>query len=75
RRLWVRTFDMEEQYAVIKEALLPELQRGGQEYYLHNEQKTIEKCARDLAELVRVAGLGFGLGQMTDPQLGRERRY
>ncbi len=52
RRLSVRTFVMEQQNAVIKEALLRELLRGGQVYYLHNEVKTIEKCARDLAELV-----------------------
>ncbi|WP_416352867.1 dienelactone hydrolase family protein [Pseudomonas aeruginosa] len=51
RRLSVRTFVMEQQNAVIKEALLRELLRGGQVYYLHNEVKTIEKCARDLAEL------------------------
>ncbi|MCH3017456.1 hypothetical protein K3W97_14705, partial [Listeria monocytogenes] len=51
RRLSVRTFVMEQQHAVIKEALLRELLRGGQVYYLHNEVKTIEKCARDLAEL------------------------
>ncbi|MCB2572773.1 hypothetical protein KQ718_16425, partial [Listeria monocytogenes] len=37
RRLSVRTFVMEQQNAVIKEALLRELLRGGQVYYLHNE--------------------------------------
>src|SRR3546814_15832730 len=45
RRLSVRTFVMEQQNTVIKEALLRELLRGGQVYYLHNDVKTIEKCA------------------------------
>ncbi|MEH6365438.1 MAG: transcription-repair coupling factor, partial [Pseudomonas marincola] len=44
RRLSVRTFVMEQQNTVIKEALLRELLRGGQVYYLHNDVKTIEKC-------------------------------
>ena len=43
RRLSVRTFVMEQQSAVIK-ALLRELLRGGQVYYLHNEVKTIESA-------------------------------
>ncbi|HBO5389211.1 TPA: transcription-repair coupling factor, partial [Pseudomonas aeruginosa] len=69
RRLSVRTFVMEQQSAVIKEALLRELLRGGQVYYLHNEVKTIEKCARDLAELVPEARIGIGHGQMHEREL------
>ncbi|MFC2973632.1 transcription-repair coupling factor [Azotobacter bryophylli] len=69
RRLSVRTFVMEQQNAVIKEALLRELLRGGQVYYLHNEVKTIEKCARDLAELVPEARIGIGHGQMREREL------
>ncbi|MCT2375443.1 transcription-repair coupling factor, partial [Pseudomonas aeruginosa] len=69
RRLSVRTFVMEQQNAVIKEALLRELLRGGQVYYLHNEVKTIEKCARDLAELVPEARIGIGHGQMHEREL------
>ncbi|MDF3931003.1 transcription-repair coupling factor [Pseudomonas citronellolis] len=71
RRLSVRTFVMEEQKSVIKEALLRELLRGGQVYYLHNEVKTIEKCARDLAELVPEARIGIGHGQMHERDLER----
>ncbi|MDI6526422.1 transcription-repair coupling factor [Pseudomonas otitidis] len=69
RRLSVRTFVMEQQNTVIKEALLRELLRGGQVYYLHNEVKTIEKCAADLAELVPEARIGIGHGQMHEREL------
>ncbi|MEH3022929.1 MAG: transcription-repair coupling factor [Pseudomonas oryzihabitans] len=69
RRLSVRTFVMEEQNAVIKEALLRELLRGGQVYFLHNEVKTIEKRARELAELVPEARIGIGHGQMRERDL------
>ena len=69
RRLSVRTFVMEQQDAVIKEALLRELLRGGQVYYLHNDVKTIEKCAADLAALVPEARIGVGHGQMREREL------
>ncbi|MBV2131342.1 transcription-repair coupling factor [Pseudomonas sp. MAP12] len=69
RRLSVRTFVMEANQPTIKEALLRELLRGGQVYYLHNEVKTIEKCAADLAELVPEARIGIGHGQMREREL------
>ncbi|MES2818467.1 MAG: transcription-repair coupling factor [Pseudomonadota bacterium] len=69
RRLSVRTFVMEQNKPVIKEALLRELLRGGQVYYLHNDVKTIEKCAADLAELVPEARIAIGHGQMGERDL------
>lgn len=69
RRLSVRTFVMEQANTVIKEALLRELLRGGQVYYLHNEVKTIEKCAADLAALVPEARIAVGHGQMNEREL------
>ncbi len=69
RRLSVRTFVMEQQSGVVKEALLRELLRGGQVYYLHNDVKTIEKCAADLAALVPEARIGIGHGQMRERDL------
>ena len=69
RRLSVRTFVMEQNNPTIKEALLRELLRGGQVYYLHNDVKTIEKCAADLAELVPEARIGIGHGQMREREL------
>ncbi|TBU83221.1 transcription-repair coupling factor [Pseudomonas daroniae] len=69
RRLSVRTFVMEQNKPTIKEALLRELLRGGQVYYLHNDVKSIEKCAADLAELVPEARIGIGHGQMHEREL------
>ncbi|MHB8821317.1 MAG: transcription-repair coupling factor [Pseudomonadaceae bacterium] len=69
RRLSVRTFVMEANNPTIKEALLRELLRGGQVYYLHNDVKTIEKCAADLAELVPEARIAIGHGQMRERDL------
>jgi len=69
RRLSVRTFVMEQQNTVIKEALLRELLRGGQVYYLHNDVKTIEKCAADLHALVPEARVAIGHGQMRERDL------
>jgi len=69
RRLSVRTFVMEQQNTVIKEALLRELLRGGQVYYLHNDVKTIEKCAADLQALVPEARVAIGHGQMRERDL------
>ncbi|AYF87322.1 transcription-repair coupling factor [Pseudomonas sp. DY-1] len=69
RRLSVRTFVMERQNTAIKEALLRELLRGGQVYYLHNEVATIEKCAAELAELVPEARIAVGHGQMREREL------
>ncbi|NLZ79809.1 MAG: transcription-repair coupling factor [Gammaproteobacteria bacterium] len=71
RRLSVRTFVMQRQDAVVKEALLRELLRGGQVYFLHNDVKTIEKCAADLALLVPEARIGIGHGQMHERELER----
>ena len=69
RRLAVKTFVRESHPAVIKEAILRELLRGGQAYYLHNEVETIEKCARELGELVPEARIGIAHGQMREREL------
>ena len=69
RRLSVRTFVMEQNNSTVKEALLRELLRGGQVYYLHNDVKSIEKCAAELAALVPEARIGIGHGQMRESEL------
>ncbi|WP_150303979.1 transcription-repair coupling factor [Pseudomonas saliphila] len=74
RRLSVKTFVMQQQPAVLKEAILRELLRGGQIYYLHNEVQTIEKCAADLAELVPEARIGVSHGQMPERALEQVMR-
>ena len=52
-----------------KEAILRELLRGGQVYYLHNEVKTIDNLARELTELVPEARIAIGHGQMREREL------
>ncbi len=69
RRLSVKTFVNQSDTATVKEAILRELLRGGQVYYLHNEVKTIEKTARELEELIPEARIGIGHGQMRERQL------
>ena len=74
RRLSVKTFVMQQQGPVIKEAILRELLRGGQVYYLHNEVQSIEKCAADLQELVPEARIGISHGQMPERALEQVMR-
>ncbi len=69
KRLSVKTFVRQSDPAMIKEAVLRELLRGGQVYYLHNEVKTIEQTARELAELIPEARIGIGHGQMREREL------
>ncbi|TVU73785.1 transcription-repair coupling factor [Cobetia crustatorum] len=72
RRLSVKTFVQQRNDGVVKEAILRELLRGGQVYFLHNEVKTIEETAARLAELVPEASIGVAHGQL--PERSLERR-
>lgn len=71
RRLSVKTFVRERDDAQVKEALLREILRGGQVYYLHNEVSTIERTAQALRELVPEARIVVAHGQMPERQLER----
>lgn len=71
RRLSVKTFVRTHDDNIIKEAILREILRGGQVYYLHNEVSSIEKTARDLQELVPEARIVIGHGQMRERDLER----
>lgn len=71
KRLSVKTFVQQQDETVIKEAVLREILRGGQVYYLHNEVDTIEKTARDLQELIPEARIAIGHGQMRERELER----
>ena len=71
RRLSVKTFVRQYDQATIKEAILREILRGGQVYYLYNEVKSIERVARELSELVPEARVGIGHGQMRERDLER----
>ncbi len=69
RRLSVKTFVRQYDQPLVKEAILRELLRGGQVYYLHNQVETIEKTASDLQELIPEARVITGHGQMRERQL------
>ncbi|MCR8921919.1 transcription-repair coupling factor [Dasania sp. GY-MA-18] len=69
RRLSVKTFVRERDKGMIKEALLREILRGGQVYYLHNEVKDIDRVARELQELAPELRIGIGHGQMHEREL------
>ena len=69
RRLSVKTFVQERQTSLIKEALLRELLRGGQVFYLHNDIDKIERSAAEIAELVPEARVIVGHGQMPEREL------
>lgn len=71
RRLAIKTFVREYQPALIREAILREILRGGQVYYLYNAVETIERAASELATLVPEARVGIAHGQMHERQLER----
>ncbi len=59
---------------VIRDAILRELNRGGQIYYLHNRVHSIERVRARLAALVPEARLAVGHGQMPTAELARIMR-
>ncbi|MCB1615205.1 MAG: DEAD/DEAH box helicase, partial [Pseudomonadales bacterium] len=69
KRLSVKTFIRQSDKNMIKEALLRELLRGGQVYYLHNDVKSILRVKEDIAKLVPEAKVEIGHGQMRERQL------
>ncbi|MBX2808711.1 MAG: transcription-repair coupling factor [Cellvibrionaceae bacterium] len=69
RRLSVKTFVRQYDDNLIKEAILREILRGGQVYFLHNDVKTIEKTQGELAELVPEARIAIAHGQLRERAL------
>ncbi|MGI9264741.1 MAG: transcription-repair coupling factor [Gammaproteobacteria bacterium] len=68
-RLAVKTFVTEWKDPLIREACLREIRRGGQIYFLHNRVETIDKIARQLAELIPEARLQVAHGKMREREL------
>jgi transcription-repair coupling factor (superfamily II helicase) len=69
RRLAIKTFVRREDNSTMREALLRELKRGGQAYFLHNEVQTIETRRERLQELVPEARIAVAHGQMGEREL------
>jgi transcription-repair coupling factor (superfamily II helicase) len=68
-RLTIKTFVSEWHDATIREAVMRELRRGGQVYFVHNEIRDIEKIGASLRELVPQADVRIGHGQMREREL------
>ncbi|MFN7644582.1 MAG: transcription-repair coupling factor [Burkholderiales bacterium] len=74
KRLAIKTFVRAETEGTIREALLRELRRGGQAYFLHNEVDTIENRRQMLEKLVPEARVVVAHGQMNERELERVMR-
>jgi transcription-repair coupling factor (superfamily II helicase) len=68
-RLAVKTFVLEWNENVVREAALREIRRGGQIYFVHNTIETIEKTAQAIRELIPEASVAVGHGQMRERDL------
>ena len=65
----VQTYVLESNPTIIRDAILREIDRGGQVYYLYNKVDTIEQKVAELKELVPEANIGFVHGQMSEIRL------
>ncbi len=74
RRLAIKTFVAAHSEGLVREAVLRELRRGGQVYYLHNEVDTIEHAHDRLARLLPEARVAVAHGQMRERELERVMR-
>ena len=71
RRVSIKTFVRQKDDLIIREAILREILRGGQVYYLHNDVASIENTAEKLTALVPEARVVIGHGQMRERELER----
>jgi transcription-repair coupling factor (superfamily II helicase) len=69
RRLSIKTFVNRLSNGIVREAVLRELKRGGQAYYLYNEVETIENRRAELEELLPEARIAVAHGQMREREL------
>jgi transcription-repair coupling factor (superfamily II helicase) len=74
RRLAIKTFVAPWSEGLIREAVMRELRRGGQVYFLHNEVDTIERMKEKLGRLLPEARLAVAHGQMRERELERVMR-
>ncbi|MDI3341191.1 MAG: transcription-repair coupling factor [Sphaerobacter sp.] len=65
----VRTFVTPSSDGLVREAILREIARGGQVYFVHNRVQSIYQVLRKLEQLVPEARFGVGHGQMDEDEL------
>jgi transcription-repair coupling factor (superfamily II helicase) len=69
RRLAIKTFVARHAKSLIREAVLRELKRGGQVYFLHNDIDTIRNVEEELVRLLPEARVRIAHGQMRERDL------
>ncbi|MFY8327564.1 transcription-repair coupling factor [Pseudoalteromonas sp. ZZD1] len=69
KRLAVKTFVRQRDAELIREAVLREIKRGGQVYFLHNNVETIDRVAQEISEWVPEASVASAHGQMREREL------
>jgi transcription-repair coupling factor (superfamily II helicase) len=69
KRLAIKTFLHNYNKNIIREAILREILRGGQVYFLHNNVETIQRTAEEINELIPEARVAIGHGQMREREL------
>ena len=74
RRLSIKTFVAQASNGIIREAVLRELKRGGQVYFLHNEVETIANVLEKLERLLPEARTRVAHGQMNERDLEQAMR-
>lgn len=68
-RVPIRTFVTARSDSLLREAILREMSRGGQVFFLHNRVQSIYRIREWLEELVPEASIGIGHGQMNESEL------
>ncbi len=68
-RMPIQTFVMERSDEIVREAIIREIGRGGQVYYIYNRVNNIEYIAGSIQKLVPEATVGYAHGQMTEREL------
>jgi transcription-repair coupling factor (superfamily II helicase) len=69
KRLAIKTFVCKQSDGIVREAVLRELKRGGQVYYLYNEVETIGNQCERLAALLPEARIAVAHGQLPEREL------
>ncbi len=69
KRLAIKTFWQETNDSLLREAILREILRGGQVFFLHNNVQTIARVCQDLQTLVPEAKIHNAHGQMREREL------
>ena len=65
----VQTYVIEYNVGTIVQAIVRELRRGGQVYYIHNRVETIQSCVARLQEFLPEARIAYAHGQMSEDDM------